>query len=343
MAVTSPADGADFPRVVDSDGVITIDLPCAQCEYNLRMLPVDGVCPECATPISDELVRRLGGAATDQRLLCAVCRADVSGSNPRGFCGGCGTRVVESALAQHLWLAPIDVLETVLGGVRSVAFLAAGLLLAISLGALSPLLPHVMFLGQCVACGAPLMALPIWVVATHGLTRHTPGLWPQRSSAQGLLAAMAWIVPVLGVLMVMSFPLFGGRSEPGLSIMLALAFQVGVVVAWCAVATCMRHLLLRGGAIRRARLALRTAATAVVGMGVFLVGQACLPVAWQTLVPAMVLGGGGVVIVVALLMTIGLGVATSRELARATARSREIRGDWANRTPSPDAPTSPAG
>src|ERR1700733_1253483 len=27
------------------------DLPCRSCGYNLRTLSIDGICPECATPV----------------------------------------------------------------------------------------------------------------------------------------------------------------------------------------------------------------------------------------------------------------------------------------------------
>ncbi|HWE03582.1 MAG TPA: hypothetical protein VG326_14350 [Tepidisphaeraceae bacterium] len=32
-------------------GSVEMDLPCRQCSYNLRGLPLDGQCPECATPV----------------------------------------------------------------------------------------------------------------------------------------------------------------------------------------------------------------------------------------------------------------------------------------------------
>lgn len=35
------------------------DLECGECGYNLRSLPHDAICPECATPIADSLSRRL--------------------------------------------------------------------------------------------------------------------------------------------------------------------------------------------------------------------------------------------------------------------------------------------
>lgn len=48
-----PLPTAPPPPFVDED------LPCRTCSYNLRTLPTDGVCPECATPVAASLTRDL--------------------------------------------------------------------------------------------------------------------------------------------------------------------------------------------------------------------------------------------------------------------------------------------
>lgn len=35
----------------NSPSLLDADIPCRKCSYNLRSLPTDGLCPECATPI----------------------------------------------------------------------------------------------------------------------------------------------------------------------------------------------------------------------------------------------------------------------------------------------------
>ena len=37
---------------VGPDGTVTADIACRRCGYNLRGLPVDGRCPDCAMPIA---------------------------------------------------------------------------------------------------------------------------------------------------------------------------------------------------------------------------------------------------------------------------------------------------
>src|SRR5437868_6828229 len=42
---------ADPHTAVDATGIVTADLPCRSCSYNLRGLHQDSNCPECATEI----------------------------------------------------------------------------------------------------------------------------------------------------------------------------------------------------------------------------------------------------------------------------------------------------
>jgi hypothetical protein len=37
---------------LDAEGRVADDVPCAHCGYNVRTLPADGVCPECAHPVA---------------------------------------------------------------------------------------------------------------------------------------------------------------------------------------------------------------------------------------------------------------------------------------------------
>lgn len=48
----TPADGATIAIPLDEQGRIGIDLPCCQCDYNLRGLTADGECPECGTRVA---------------------------------------------------------------------------------------------------------------------------------------------------------------------------------------------------------------------------------------------------------------------------------------------------
>ena len=63
------------PRM--EEGLITLDLLCFRCRYNLRTRPAAGVCPECATPIakSAEHARRLGGLRVARMFWGAVLLA----------------------------------------------------------------------------------------------------------------------------------------------------------------------------------------------------------------------------------------------------------------------------
>src|SRR5205809_526522 len=45
---TSPPPFADLAA---ADGVVSHDLPCRKCAYNLRGLQFAGQCPECGTPV----------------------------------------------------------------------------------------------------------------------------------------------------------------------------------------------------------------------------------------------------------------------------------------------------
>jgi hypothetical protein len=36
--------------ILDSAGRVSVDLPCVNCQYNLRTLAIDGLCSECGTP-----------------------------------------------------------------------------------------------------------------------------------------------------------------------------------------------------------------------------------------------------------------------------------------------------
>src|SRR3954470_3750622 len=46
-----PEANAASPIAVDATGIVTADLPCRSCSYNLRGLHQDSNCPECATEI----------------------------------------------------------------------------------------------------------------------------------------------------------------------------------------------------------------------------------------------------------------------------------------------------
>lgn len=47
---------------IDTTGRITSDLPCSNCDYNLKTQPAVGVCPECGMSIADTLARRQAAA-----------------------------------------------------------------------------------------------------------------------------------------------------------------------------------------------------------------------------------------------------------------------------------------
>lgn len=49
---TTESERTPIPTpLIGPDGCVAIDSPCATCGYNLRTLPENGVCPECATPV----------------------------------------------------------------------------------------------------------------------------------------------------------------------------------------------------------------------------------------------------------------------------------------------------
>jgi hypothetical protein len=48
---TMPSSDSTIPAAA----IIETDVPCRSCGYNLRTLAVAGICPECATPVSESL------------------------------------------------------------------------------------------------------------------------------------------------------------------------------------------------------------------------------------------------------------------------------------------------
>ncbi len=55
---SEPSPGRDAPHapvVLDDNGCLATDHPCRDCGYNLRGLPPEGLCPECATPVMKSL------------------------------------------------------------------------------------------------------------------------------------------------------------------------------------------------------------------------------------------------------------------------------------------------
>ena len=42
-------------RAVDAHGRVALDLRCARCGYDVRTLPIAGVCTECSTPVADSI------------------------------------------------------------------------------------------------------------------------------------------------------------------------------------------------------------------------------------------------------------------------------------------------
>lgn len=57
---------AERQRSVDCTQPITTDIPCQNCQYNLRGLDKSGLCPECGSPI-DVSVRSHSGPASSGR------------------------------------------------------------------------------------------------------------------------------------------------------------------------------------------------------------------------------------------------------------------------------------
>jgi len=51
--------------LLDDANHVVSDVPCVRCKYNLRTLPADGCCPECAEPVSG-----------------SICRAELAGADP---------------------------------------------------------------------------------------------------------------------------------------------------------------------------------------------------------------------------------------------------------------------
>jgi rubrerythrin len=47
------------PSPSPPDPMLNVDLRCLRCDYNLRGLPIDGVCPECAYPAAASLLQTM--------------------------------------------------------------------------------------------------------------------------------------------------------------------------------------------------------------------------------------------------------------------------------------------
>src|SRR5438128_2549555 len=74
------------PVLVDAEGRVCVDAVCLGCGYNLRSLPEDAVCPECAQPVRRSLageqlrfaqaqwVRLLARGATCLVIALAIMR-----------------------------------------------------------------------------------------------------------------------------------------------------------------------------------------------------------------------------------------------------------------------------
>jgi len=61
---------------LDKEGNIRLDLPCAECDYNLRGLPARGECPECGSAIADSC--RIHQHPIRQMLIPAAPLAGIS-------------------------------------------------------------------------------------------------------------------------------------------------------------------------------------------------------------------------------------------------------------------------
>ena len=53
--MSTPAEPINLPLVDQATLTVTADVACIKCEYNLRTLKLDGVCPECGRSVRDSL------------------------------------------------------------------------------------------------------------------------------------------------------------------------------------------------------------------------------------------------------------------------------------------------
>lgn len=104
---SAPANAA-----LDAD-IVDTDRPCANCGYNLRGLGIDGVCPECGTPISfslSELPAFVRKPKVDVPLErdtpCVCCGNVLRMQTTHGICSSCSAPVWYSLYGT--WLRTSD-------------------------------------------------------------------------------------------------------------------------------------------------------------------------------------------------------------------------------------------
>src|ERR1051325_11272956 len=97
-----PADVLPLPPIlVDEVGLIAGNLPCKNCSYNLRGLPIDSRCPTCATRIAISLEGKVAGD-----VRCRGCAYNLRGLPIDSKCPECATEVAISLQDNLLRYSP---------------------------------------------------------------------------------------------------------------------------------------------------------------------------------------------------------------------------------------------
>jgi hypothetical protein len=161
--------------VVSGDGLIAADVPCTRCQYNVRMLSPDGLCPECAQPVATSLTTFL------QRL-----------------------RFADPAWVRRLARGLACLLLTVVIALGVPVVVGA---LAVALGAPfrgdapmdNALFRFALFM-QCTW----FVELALGLTGVVLFTRREPGRWvaPERRSARKLARGLLWFIPLQLIVLV---------------------------------------------------------------------------------------------------------------------------------------------
>lgn len=241
----------------DADGRIASSLFCRACGYNLRTLPIEEQCPQCARPVAESLAGALpvldqtGCIVTD--VPCVSCGYNLRTRPATSLCPECAAPVVQSLRGHYLNQAPPRWTCRVARGATLLLIAAASMIAMPLLAMCGAFLIGVS--GGPMAAGPPIaLGIVLWVlglgftvVLIWGLvylTTPDPTMQFKREglSARRLVRYCLLLLPVMIVGWIISTAaqgMFFSPFLPPLAIILSIVGSVAYLVIPLAT---LRHL-----------------------------------------------------------------------------------------------------